>query len=290
MIGLNRGRLWDSLHKIAMLLALLVPSPVPADVADKTELRRLEGQLDSAMTQGEMNVAAGELARYWDNRLVAAEKKIERRLSKKERKEFSKSKKRWRAYRSKEVAFRAIFFEGGSIQPLIANDVYSEITEHRVKELESLFQQGLEQRAVPENSNIDADSGRTNRTNDIYLLPCSTNASVAFEGVTQAGRDIHRLEVRRLSYRSKKAKEDWPSMISCVIYYAGDEYGPSILRQLDDCMDPFVRKISDDMVEIYFLAGAHTHFRQRWKLLGWSAELQEEEAVEWDEDPRNRAK
>ena len=78
-----------------MLLALLVPSPVPADVADKTELRRLEGQLDSAMTQGEMNVAAGELARYWDNRLVAAEKKIERRLSKKERKEFSKSKKRW---------------------------------------------------------------------------------------------------------------------------------------------------------------------------------------------------
>jgi hypothetical protein len=73
---------------------------------------------------------------------------------------------------------------------------------------------------------------------------------------------------------------------SCVIYFAGDEYGPSILRQLDDCIDPLVKKVSSNEVEIYFLAGAHPHIRQRWKLLGYTAEMEKEEAIEWSDDPR----
>jgi hypothetical protein len=121
---------------------------------------------------------------------------------------------------------------------------------------------------------------------DIYFLPCAAKASVSFEGVTQMGHDVHRLEVRRLAYVSEPSKKEARTAISCVIYFAGDEYGPSILRQIDDCIDPLVRKVSKDVVEIYFLAGAHTHIRQRWRLLGHTAKLEKEEEISWKEDPR----
>ena len=78
-------------------------------------------------------------------------------------------------------------------------------------------------------------------------------------------------------------------MASCVIYYAGDEYGPYILCVLDDCIDPLVRKLSKDVVEVYFLAGAHTHFRQRWTLLGDTAKLEKQEEIDWRDDPRMAA-
>lgn len=121
---------------------------------------------------------------------------------------------------------------------------------------------------------------------DVYFLPCVAKATVSFAGVTQAGSEVHRLEVRRLAYLSPAIKEKFVSEISCVIYFAGDEYGPSILRQLDDCIDPLVRKVSNDVVEIYFLAGAHTHIRQQWRLLGSTAKLEKEEEVSWRDDPR----
>jgi len=123
---------------------------------------------------------------------------------------------------------------------------------------------------------------------DFYFLPCPANASVSFEGETQQGRGVHRLEIRRLAYRPPGTTEGQTMMASCVIYYAGDEYGPYILQALDDCLDPFVRKVSQNVVEVYFLAGAHSHFRQRWTLLGYSAKLESEEAIEWNEDPRNQ--
>jgi len=121
---------------------------------------------------------------------------------------------------------------------------------------------------------------------DLYFLPCAAKASASFEGETQAGRDVHRLEVRRLAYVSTTTKKWQPTMGSCVIYYAGDEYGPSILRMLDDCITPLVQKVSNDVVEIYFGADAHTHIRQRWRLLGYTAKLENEEAIEWNDDPR----
>src|SRR5205814_10583637 len=122
---------------------------------------------------------------------------------------------------------------------------------------------------------------------DAYFLPCAPKASVSFEGETQAGgRSVHRLEVRRLAFVLPGTKEVRPTMSSCVIYYAGDEYGPSVLRQIDDCIDPLVRKLSEDRVEIYFLSGAHTHIRQRWSLLGHTARLETEEEISWCDDPR----
>ena len=122
---------------------------------------------------------------------------------------------------------------------------------------------------------------------DAYFLPCAPKASVSFEGETQAGgRSVHRLEVRRLAFVLPGTKEVRPTMSSCVIYYAGDEYGSSVLRQIDDCIDPLVRKLSEDRVEIYFLSGAHTHIRQRWSLLGHTARLETEEEISWCDDPR----
>jgi hypothetical protein len=123
---------------------------------------------------------------------------------------------------------------------------------------------------------------------DFYFLPSTAHASVSFEGESQAGRGIHRFEVRRLAYTTPDSSDGHPATASCVVYYAGDAHGPYILRVLDECIDPFARKVSQDVVELYFLAGAHSHFRQRWRLFGYSAKLESEESIEWNEDPRNQ--
>jgi hypothetical protein len=124
---------------------------------------------------------------------------------------------------------------------------------------------------------------------DFYFLPCAAKASVSFVGQSQAGRGIHRLEVRRLACVPPGAADGHAMMASCVIYYASDEYGPLILRVLDDCIDPLVRKVSKDVVEVYFLAGAHTHIRQQWRLLSATAKLETESEIDPRSDPRTPA-
>ena len=128
----------------------------------------------------------------------------------------------------------------------------------------------------------------THRTeqSDFYFLPCGPKASVSFEGETQAGRGVHRLEVRRLAFVPPTTKTAETMQASCVIYYAGDEYGPYILDVLDECIQPLVRKVSKDEVDIYFSAGAHTHIRQQWRLLGSTAKLEKQKAIDWSDDPR----
>lgn len=121
------------------LFACLVTLTAQVSAGSDVELHQRTSKLEAAMTQAEMNNASGKLAEFWEQKLKAIEQKIEAKLNKKERKQFAKSRQRWRSYRTGEVAFRARFFEGGSIQPLIANTAYYEITEHRVSDLESLF-------------------------------------------------------------------------------------------------------------------------------------------------------
>ena len=124
---------------------------------------------------------------------------------------------------------------------------------------------------------------------DFYFLPCEAKASVSFEGTTQAGPGVHRLEVRRLAFVPPTTKKRELMMASGVIYYAGDVYGPYILSVLDDCIEPLVMKVSKDVVEVYFLAGAHTHIRQQWRLLGYTAKLEQEGEIDWKDDPRTTA-
>ena len=78
-------------------------------------------------------------------------------------------------------------------------------------------------------------------------------------------------------------------MQSCVVFYAGDDYDPEILRVLDECIEPLVRKVSKDVIEIYFSVGAHGHIRQRWTLVHATPELESEEDIDWSDDPRMKA-
>jgi hypothetical protein len=124
---------------------------------------------------------------------------------------------------------------------------------------------------------------------DTFFLPCKPEASVLFEGENEAGLpEIHRLEVRRLAYILPTTKEVMHTMGSCVIYYHGDDHGPSVLCNLDDCANPMVRRVSTNLAEVYYIAGAHTHFRQTWELLGHTAILEKKEVIEWSDDPRNK--
>lgn len=133
-------------------------------------------------------------------------------------------------------------------------------------------------------------SGLSAAEPDISFSPASSQAVVYFEGVTQAGRHIHRLEVRRLTYfhpEMKKPVEVFSGGGFYVIYYAGDEYGPKILGLLGG-IDPLVRMAGPDHVEIFYLAGAHTHIRERWRLTGSGAKKESCEDIDWRDDPRTR--
>jgi uncharacterized protein YecT (DUF1311 family) len=106
---------------------------------DDDGLARLTVELREAMTQTDMNIASGELAKYWDRRLAAIEKRIEAKLDIGEKLTFAKSKARWAEHRSKDVALAAGFYEGGSMQPLVANNHFAHMTENRVHELEGIL-------------------------------------------------------------------------------------------------------------------------------------------------------
>jgi hypothetical protein len=116
------------------------------------------------------------------------------------------------------------------------------------------------------------------------LLPAEPRAQVSFEGQTQAGKQEHHLEVRRLAYYDPEQGKMVVSDAQYVVYVAGS-YGPEILKKIDGA-SVLVKRASDNIVEIYYIAGAHTHVRQRWKLLGYTAELLQEEDIEWNQTPK----
>jgi uncharacterized protein YecT (DUF1311 family) len=132
---------------LVISLFLLITTAALAAELSNSSLQKLKSNLQQAKTQTEMNQASKAIADFWDARLLQIENKIESKLDGQERKRFLASKQLWQKYRSSEVSFRASFSEGGSIQPLIANSAYSQITEHRVTELEALFKDALQNRA-----------------------------------------------------------------------------------------------------------------------------------------------
>ena len=113
------------------------------EVTPDPESQRLTAALHVAKTQTDMNLASKKISEFWDAKLASVEKRVEQKLDNEEQKRFSESKERWRNYRMQEVQFRSDFFTGGSIQPLIANESYSQITEHRVAESESILVEAL---------------------------------------------------------------------------------------------------------------------------------------------------
>ena len=117
------------------------PRPETA-VTREPELERLTALRSAAKTQADLNVASNALADFWDGKLASIEERIEHVLQKcdgDEQERFLKSKDRWRSHRTEEVEFVDRWFEGGSIVPLMVNQTYSDITKHRVSELEFLL-------------------------------------------------------------------------------------------------------------------------------------------------------
>jgi uncharacterized protein YecT (DUF1311 family) len=136
------------MHLIIISLSLLLTTAaVAGDLSDST-LLKLKSDLRQAKTQVKMNQASKAIADFWDARLLLIENKIEGKLDRQERKQFLASKQHWQKCRSSEVSFRASFSEGGSIQPLIANSACSQLTGHRVIELETLFGDALQNRST----------------------------------------------------------------------------------------------------------------------------------------------
>ena len=55
--------------------------------------------------------------------------------------QLTRAQHAWLTFRDAEAEFRAAVFEGGSIQPLIYSQVLIELTEHRISQLEMMFQE-----------------------------------------------------------------------------------------------------------------------------------------------------
>ncbi len=139
----KRGESERAIELSSENILLSAPDQISVAAVRKAELIRLSRDLEKAMTQADMNEASSKIAEYWDRRLATVEKKIEIKLTADHRKDFSESKMRWSKLCTSEVSFRAGFSEGGSIQPLIANTSYADMTEHRVNELEAFYETSL---------------------------------------------------------------------------------------------------------------------------------------------------
>jgi uncharacterized protein YecT (DUF1311 family) len=121
-----------------LLLFSLFVVAVHASNSAPDELVRLQRALDSAMTQTDMNIASGELAKYWDRELAKEEARVLGACDSEHAKLFRSAQKSWRDFRSAETKFHGDVYRGGSIQPLIHNSTYAALTEQRVKALRAL--------------------------------------------------------------------------------------------------------------------------------------------------------
>ncbi len=103
--------------------------------ADDSKLRELEVRLASAQSQQDMNIAAGEIAHYLDKQLSEKEAEIAKSLDAPGLQLFSEASKLFRAYRVAQVSFEGDRYRGGSICPLMRNEMFSRITRERLSAL-----------------------------------------------------------------------------------------------------------------------------------------------------------
>lgn len=99
------------------------------------KLKRLEAELEAAKNQGEMNVKSYELRCHLEGKLKSLEDRLEKGLEGTELELFQKSTAAWRAYRDLQVAFEASWYEGGTIQALMANSAATRLIGERMKAL-----------------------------------------------------------------------------------------------------------------------------------------------------------
>lgn len=96
-----------------------------------------EIELNTGLTQAEMNIAAAEAYRKAERKLHTVIAQIKEFFSPEECAQFDQSNDAWRAYQQSHAAFLASRYEGGSIQPLIHASALEAVTIARLVELEA---------------------------------------------------------------------------------------------------------------------------------------------------------
>lgn len=116
-----------------------------AGVADDPEVTALKEKVEAAEDQATLNITSKELCDLLDVRLKSLEGEIRKKLDDDAKALFDKSAAAWRGYRSAQVKLAGSFYEGGSIQPLVHNQAYSDLTETHIDELTQFRDEALEE-------------------------------------------------------------------------------------------------------------------------------------------------
>lgn len=96
-----------------------------------------EIEMNTAMTQAEMNIVATEVYRKAQRKLVQTIEEMKVYFSPEECTRFEKANQAWRTYQQIHADFVASQYEGGSIQPLIHASTLEAVTIARIVELET---------------------------------------------------------------------------------------------------------------------------------------------------------
>ena len=99
------------------------------------EIRKIE--LDTAMTQTEMNIVAAQAYEQVERKLDATIAELKIFLPPQEISKLDETNTAWRNYREKHADFLSSQYEGGSIQPLIYASTLASVTIARIVELEA---------------------------------------------------------------------------------------------------------------------------------------------------------
>jgi uncharacterized protein YecT (DUF1311 family) len=129
------------MNRLSVILLSFVFAASVSAGADK-ELIRLEAALDAARSQTDMNLQSGDIAQYLDRKVTELENRIKKDLDSDALALFTAASDEWRKYRIAETRFEGDTYRGGSIQPLIHNQVFSRITQERLEALRNLNPEG----------------------------------------------------------------------------------------------------------------------------------------------------
>lgn len=123
--------------KHILLILLLISTSIYSQ--EDIELKELKEKLSSSDTQTDMNINSYKMSQYLEKKLINLEKTIIKQLDDKAQKLFNQLSKDWGTYRDSQVKFKGDIYRGGSIQPLIHNSTFIELTEQRILELKTIL-------------------------------------------------------------------------------------------------------------------------------------------------------
>jgi len=136
---------WAGAALVAAMAGLMFAPLVHAGIADDPEVKALKDKVEAAEDQATLNITSKEVCDLLDGRLKALEGEIRKKLEGDAVALFDKSAAAWRNYRTAQVKLAGSFYEGGSIQPLVHNQAYSDLTETHIDELTRFRDEAFEE-------------------------------------------------------------------------------------------------------------------------------------------------